>query len=224
MDKNMFYNQEHLRKILEGTQDQYMQRLGDGADKDNYPLEVLKRKEWVRQNKQKNAQSRNCNNRVDMIGSGNLFDSSKLETMIARENYFNRHNRPEPSKTELPSESRPSQSEPERPQNPSELSRPSGGYRDSLEQGWPAEPVPGQTQSRASKASNEHRMRGSLNAKHHNDKLFKKKASQRRSVGYAGMRAGEWSSNARSAERRQTGRSEHVQELQSDFAQEVGGR
>lgn len=187
----MFYNQKHLQKILEGKQNQYMQNLCEQKEASSYPLETLKRKEWVRQNMEKGGSTGKCSKGVNMIGSGNIFDSSKVETMIARENYFNRQNLPRQSTKEPQTESHQSDSRYEQPENHSEHSRTSG-YRESLGQGWPAEPRQAPTEL---KRPSEHKMRGSMNAKQHNDDLFKKKASQRRSVGYGNMRKGECENN-----------------------------
>lgn len=159
---------------------------------DTFSLEVLKRKEWVRQNKERaNQQTQNCKNRVDMIGSGNMYDSSKIETMIARENFLKNKfskNYSQASENAVPeqapelsrkSESNYSQNE------KSNYSR-NSGYRDSLEQGWPARNS-GEMNSRRRSSGI---VRENLNAKQHNDRLFMKKAGQRKSLGYTNISRG----------------------------------
>lgn len=88
MDKNLYFNQKHLENILNGTQNQYLERINDPMNVNSYPIEVLKRKEWVRQNQHRMNPEHHKKNGVDMIGTGNLYDPSKVETIIARDKYF----------------------------------------------------------------------------------------------------------------------------------------
>lgn len=193
VDKNLFYNQKHLQKILEGKQDHYMQNIKDPNNMDTFSLEVLKRKEWVRQNKERANNSNNCKNRVDMIGSGNMYDSSKIETMIARENFLKNKfskNYSQPQKTpisenqDLSKKSKSNYSEQEKKSNYSRNSR-NSGYRESME-GWPARNSSDIHSRRRSTGV----VRDSLNAKQHNDQLFMKKSGPRKSLGYTNISRG----------------------------------
>jgi hypothetical protein len=176
-----------------------MENINDPMNMNNFPLDVLKRKEWVRKNKEKAEVNNKSRNRVDMIGSGNIYDVSKIETMIARENYFNQKfnktgnnqdlqkSKQEEKLSRQPTESRHSQMD-----NQSNQSYPSrnsyqSGYRDSMEQGWPAQNNMEMTQERRN-----HPQRQSMNAKEHNDQLFKKKAPQRKSLGYSNISSGKY--------------------------------
>ena len=204
VDNNLYYNQNHLKNILNGTQNHYMQNISDSHPMDSFSLDVLKRKEWVRQNKEKAMLNTNCKNRVDMIGSGNVYDSSKIETMIARENFlkskFNQDYSKKKSVTEM-SENKSRNSE----INNSQVSRHSNysrnsqaerksqidrksQYRESMEQGWPARnsDVSSQSQRRRSNGV----VRDSMNAKEHNDRLFMKKNAKRKSMGYTNISRG----------------------------------
>lgn len=181
---------------MEGKQNEFLQTLNDPMNVNNYPLEVLKRKEWVRQNKEKGAQG-DLKNRVDMIGSGNLYDSSKIETMIARENYFNNkfqkenfsqrkksemgHKMEKERKSHMSRQSEVEQKERSSQVNSSIRSEASR-YRDSLEQGWPAE---GSVNRRSEVYG-----RQMANAKEHNDELFRRKSGQRKSLNYMNISKG----------------------------------
>ena len=198
VDKNLYYNQKHLQNILKGTQNQYLENINDPMNLNNFPLEVLKRKEWVRKNQKNGEKPKNSNNRVDMIGSGNIYDVSKVQTMIARENYFNQKysktpNNPRQSEFANQQEENLSrqltQSRKSRKDEQSHHSYPSrnsyqSGYRESVEGGWPEKNMMDMTQERR------HANRKSLNAKEHNDELFRKKSQQRKSVGYANIGPG----------------------------------
>jgi len=201
VDKNLYYNQKHLRNILQGTQNQYMENINDPRNMNNYPLEVLKRKEWARKNKEKADQMNNCQNRVDMIGSGNIYDASKIETMIARENYFNKkfnqtanpnlknsglRNQKEEQLSRQPSHSRKSHVESQSGQSHQSRQSYQSGYRDSVEQGWP----PKNNMNLPPQETMNPPQRKSMNAKQHNDELFRKKSMQRKSLGYTNISGG----------------------------------
>ena len=89
MDKNLEKNENRLKKMLDGTQDEHMEDITSSNKPSNYCLETMKRKDWANQNKIMNKTNKDPRYRVDMIGSGNTFDSSKIEKMIAIDQYFN---------------------------------------------------------------------------------------------------------------------------------------
>ena len=90
VDKNLYHSEQHLRNILKGSQTENLENLTNPNRNDNYSFEVLKRRECVKNNHLKNKEANKClNSRVDMIGSGKLFKSGKIESMIKRDKYFN---------------------------------------------------------------------------------------------------------------------------------------
>lgn len=176
VDKNLYYNQKHLENILNGTQNQYLEKINDPMNVNSYPIDVLKRKEWVRQNQESKQEKGFRKNGMDMIGTGNLFDSSKVETIIARDKYFQNkfHQKGEFNEQSTGKDTQ-SQTQNHESGRRSEMSRQSH-VRESMEEGWGPDVM--------------QRQRRSMHAKEHNDQLFKKKSVQRKSLGYGNMGQG----------------------------------
>lgn len=170
---------------MAGRRDQHLQSLADPGHAENYPLEVLKRREWVRQNRLRREADPQTNCRVDMIGSGNRFDTSKVETMIAREHYFNARNQATRGEDAAEAKPRPSEDQ----GFPSRASQSQFIRGDSRRgEGWPPEEQEFGRES--SQGLGGYEARGSVNAKKHNDALFQKKAAARKSVGLESLRRG----------------------------------
>lgn len=89
MDKNLYNTEKHLKNMLEGKQNGYLEYLDQKNCEDNLDFETLKRREFVKEAaKNKSNVLLGTNNGVNMIGSGNMFNSKNIETMLAREKYL----------------------------------------------------------------------------------------------------------------------------------------
>lgn len=87
VDKNLFKNEEHLKKILEGKCTSRLENLNDPLYNKNQTLNVLKRREQMMENK-KNSRLAHLSKGVDMIGCGNTYDSQKVKSLLAKQKYL----------------------------------------------------------------------------------------------------------------------------------------
>lgn len=87
VDKNLYKNEEHLKKILEGKCTFRMENLDDPLYNKNQTLNVLKRRVQMAGNQQNTHNARQAKG-VDMIGCGNTYDSKKVETLLAKQKYL----------------------------------------------------------------------------------------------------------------------------------------
>lgn len=89
VDKNLYNTEKHLQNILDGKQNDNLEYLDRRNVEDHLDFESLKRREFVKESKKnRNNNFSNTNNGVSLFGSGNVFNSKNIETIIAREKYL----------------------------------------------------------------------------------------------------------------------------------------
>lgn len=87
VDKNLYKNEEHLKKILEGKCTFRLENLDDPLYNKNQTLNVLKRRVQMKGNQNNSRNIRQAKG-VDMIGCGNTYDTKKVETLLAKQKYL----------------------------------------------------------------------------------------------------------------------------------------
>ena len=89
VDKNLYNTEKHLQNILDGKQNDNLEYLDRRNVEDHLDYESLKRREFVKESKKnRNNNFSNTNNGVSLFGSGNVFNSKNIETIIVREKYL----------------------------------------------------------------------------------------------------------------------------------------